>query len=81
MSTPEVMLVTATVVSAFWAGALALVALARSYKEDQVTEEIRLCVERLIRTFPAPEPPRRGPVAETARQLRDPGTGRHHIRR
>lgn len=72
MSTPEIMLVTATVVSAFWTGALALVALVRSYREDEVTEEIRACVERLIRSLPE---------AGATRPVRDPETGRHHIRR
>ena len=72
MSTLEVALITAVIVSAFWTGALALVALVRSYREDEVTEEIRAAVDRLIRAIPEPGP---------QRPVRNPEDGRHHIRR
>ena len=66
MSTGEIMLITAVVVSSFWAGVLAIVVLVQSYREDDVTEEIRSLVERLANT-PATPP--------------ESSYGRHHLRR
>jgi hypothetical protein len=54
MSTEQIMLITALIVSAFWAGVIGIVMLMQSYREDAVTEEIRFYVDRLI-----------GPTAES----------------
>ena len=66
MSTGEIMLITAVVVSSFWAGVIAIVVLVQSYREDDVTEEIRSLVERLANTPPDPSAS---------------SYGRHHLRR